>query len=150
MQILPKAPIPTRLQPPFHRLRFRLDIRSLYDPRDYLKLLEPFLDGGPDVVYGPRFLGVPRTQKARKSHGATESQASASFVTTWLIELRASSSFRPKLLSMAARDDRRVRECHRRARAWVPAQDRLPANRNRARPRRPFSPILSCSVRRKR
>jgi glycosyltransferase involved in cell wall biosynthesis len=30
-----------------------------YDPREYLKLLEPILDGRADVVYGSRFLGGP-------------------------------------------------------------------------------------------
>ena len=30
-----------------------------YDPRDYVKLLEPILDGRADVVYGSRFLGGP-------------------------------------------------------------------------------------------
>jgi len=30
-----------------------------YDPRDYGKILEPFLDGRADVVYGSRFLGGP-------------------------------------------------------------------------------------------
>lgn len=31
-----------------------------YDPRDYLKLVEPILDGRADVVYGSRFAGFPR------------------------------------------------------------------------------------------
>jgi glycosyltransferase involved in cell wall biosynthesis len=31
-----------------------------YDPSDYLKLIEPILDGRADVVYGSRFLGYPR------------------------------------------------------------------------------------------
>jgi glycosyltransferase involved in cell wall biosynthesis len=31
-----------------------------YDPRDYLKLLEPIIDGRADVVYGSRFLGGPQ------------------------------------------------------------------------------------------
>jgi glycosyltransferase involved in cell wall biosynthesis len=31
-----------------------------YDPRDYVKLLEPILDGRADVVYGSRFLGGPQ------------------------------------------------------------------------------------------
>jgi len=31
-----------------------------YDPRDYLKLLEPIVDGRADVVYGSRFLGGPQ------------------------------------------------------------------------------------------
>jgi len=31
-----------------------------YDPRDYVKLLEPILDGRTPVVYGSRFLGGPR------------------------------------------------------------------------------------------
>jgi glycosyltransferase involved in cell wall biosynthesis len=31
-----------------------------YDPRDYLKLLEPILEGRSPVVYGSRFLGGPR------------------------------------------------------------------------------------------
>ncbi|MFA6091822.1 MAG: glycosyltransferase family 2 protein [Elusimicrobiota bacterium] len=30
-----------------------------YDPRDYHRLIEPFLDGRADVVYGSRFLGGP-------------------------------------------------------------------------------------------
>ena len=30
-----------------------------YDPRDYVRLLEPMLDGRADVVYGSRFLGGP-------------------------------------------------------------------------------------------
>jgi len=30
-----------------------------YDPRDYARILEPFLDGRADVVYGSRFLGGP-------------------------------------------------------------------------------------------
>lgn len=30
-----------------------------YDPRDYVQLLEPILDGRADVVYGSRFLGGP-------------------------------------------------------------------------------------------
>jgi glycosyltransferase involved in cell wall biosynthesis len=30
-----------------------------YDPREYLRLLEPILDGRADVVYGSRFLGGP-------------------------------------------------------------------------------------------
>jgi glycosyltransferase involved in cell wall biosynthesis len=32
-----------------------------YDPRDYLKLLEPLLEGRAPVVYGSRFLGGPRS-----------------------------------------------------------------------------------------
>ncbi|MBW7882888.1 MAG: glycosyltransferase family 2 protein [Caldilineaceae bacterium] len=31
-----------------------------YDPRDYVKLLEPILEGRSPVVYGSRFLGGPR------------------------------------------------------------------------------------------
>lgn len=31
-----------------------------YDPRDYIKLLEPLLEGRSPVVYGSRFLGGPR------------------------------------------------------------------------------------------
>ncbi len=31
-----------------------------YDPRDYVKLLEPILEGRTPVVYGSRFLGGPR------------------------------------------------------------------------------------------
>lgn len=31
-----------------------------YDPRDYVKLLEPLLEGRAPVVYGSRFLGGPR------------------------------------------------------------------------------------------
>jgi glycosyltransferase involved in cell wall biosynthesis len=31
-----------------------------YDPREYLKLLQPILDGRADVVYGSRFLGGPQ------------------------------------------------------------------------------------------
>ena len=31
-----------------------------YDPRDYVKLLEPILDGRAPVVYGSRFMGGPR------------------------------------------------------------------------------------------
>lgn len=31
-----------------------------YDPRDYIKLLEPIADGRAEVVYGSRFLGAPR------------------------------------------------------------------------------------------
>jgi glycosyltransferase involved in cell wall biosynthesis len=31
-----------------------------YNPRDYIKLLEPILDGRADVVYGSRFLGSPQ------------------------------------------------------------------------------------------
>ena len=31
-----------------------------YDPRDYPKLLDPIVDGRPDVVYGSRFLGGPQ------------------------------------------------------------------------------------------
>ena len=31
-----------------------------YDPRDYVKLLEPIVDGRADVVYGSRFLGGPQ------------------------------------------------------------------------------------------
>lgn len=31
-----------------------------YDPRDYVKLLEPLLEGRSPVVYGSRFLGGPR------------------------------------------------------------------------------------------
>ena len=31
-----------------------------YHPQDYLKLIEPILDGRADVVYGSRFLGTPR------------------------------------------------------------------------------------------
>lgn len=30
-----------------------------YDPREYIKLLEPILDGRADAVYGSRFLGGP-------------------------------------------------------------------------------------------
>lgn len=32
-----------------------------YDPRDYVKLLEPILEGRTSVVYGSRFLGGPRS-----------------------------------------------------------------------------------------
>jgi len=32
-----------------------------YDPRDYVKLIEPILEGHTDVVYGSRFLGGPRS-----------------------------------------------------------------------------------------
>lgn len=32
-----------------------------YDPRDYVKLLEPILEGRTPVVYGSRFLGGPRS-----------------------------------------------------------------------------------------
>lgn len=32
-----------------------------YDPRDYVKLLEPLLEGRAPVVYGSRFLGGPRS-----------------------------------------------------------------------------------------
>jgi glycosyltransferase involved in cell wall biosynthesis len=32
-----------------------------YDPRDYIKLLEPILEGRTPVVYGSRFLGGPRS-----------------------------------------------------------------------------------------
>lgn len=32
-----------------------------YDPRDYIKLLEPILEGRANVVYGSRFLGGPRS-----------------------------------------------------------------------------------------
>ncbi len=32
-----------------------------YDPRDYVKLLEPMLEGRTPVVYGSRFMGGPRT-----------------------------------------------------------------------------------------
>lgn len=32
-----------------------------YDPRDYIKLLEPILEGRTAVVYGSRFLGGPRS-----------------------------------------------------------------------------------------
>ena len=32
-----------------------------YDPRDYIKLLEPILEGRTSVVYGSRFLGGPRS-----------------------------------------------------------------------------------------
>lgn len=32
-----------------------------YDPRDYLKLLQPILEGRAAVVYGSRFLGGPRS-----------------------------------------------------------------------------------------
>ena len=32
-----------------------------YDPRDYLKLLEPLLEGRSPVIYGSRFLGGPRS-----------------------------------------------------------------------------------------
>ena len=32
-----------------------------YDPRDYVKLLEPILDGRTPVVYGSRFLGGMRS-----------------------------------------------------------------------------------------
>ncbi len=32
-----------------------------YDPRDYVKLLEPILEGRTAVVYGSRFLGGPRS-----------------------------------------------------------------------------------------
>ncbi|MCI5221391.1 MAG: hypothetical protein D3924_01590 [Candidatus Electrothrix sp. AR4] len=28
-----------------------------YDPEDYLKLLQPIMDGRADVVYGSRFVG---------------------------------------------------------------------------------------------
>src|SRR5690606_22293241 len=31
-----------------------------YDPRDYVKLLEPLLEGRAPVIYGSRFLGGPR------------------------------------------------------------------------------------------
>jgi hypothetical protein len=31
-----------------------------YDPRDYVTLLGPLVDGSADVVYGSRFLGSPR------------------------------------------------------------------------------------------
>lgn len=31
-----------------------------YDPRDYVKLLEPLLEGRTPVVYGSRFMGAPR------------------------------------------------------------------------------------------
>ena len=31
-----------------------------YDPRDYVKLLEPLLEGRAPVVYGSRFMGGPR------------------------------------------------------------------------------------------
>ena len=31
-----------------------------YDPRDYVKLLEPLLEGRTPVVYGSRFMGGPR------------------------------------------------------------------------------------------
>ena len=31
-----------------------------YDPRDYVKLLEPIIDGRADVVFGSRFLGGPQ------------------------------------------------------------------------------------------
>lgn len=32
-----------------------------YDPRDYLKLLEPLLEGRSPVIYGSRFMGGPRS-----------------------------------------------------------------------------------------
>lgn len=32
-----------------------------YDPRDYVKLIEPILEARTDVVYGSRFLGGPRS-----------------------------------------------------------------------------------------
>ncbi len=32
-----------------------------YDPRDYIKLLEPLLEGRSPVVYGSRFMGGPRS-----------------------------------------------------------------------------------------
>lgn len=32
-----------------------------YDPRDYIKLLEPLLEGRAPVVYGSRFMGGPRS-----------------------------------------------------------------------------------------
>ena len=32
-----------------------------YDPRDYLKLLEPLLEGRAPVIYGSRFMGGPRS-----------------------------------------------------------------------------------------
>jgi glycosyltransferase involved in cell wall biosynthesis len=32
-----------------------------YDPRDYLKLLEPLIEGRAPVVYGSRFMGGPRS-----------------------------------------------------------------------------------------
>jgi glycosyltransferase involved in cell wall biosynthesis len=32
-----------------------------YDPRDYIKLLEPIVEGRASVVYGSRFLGGPRS-----------------------------------------------------------------------------------------
>jgi glycosyltransferase involved in cell wall biosynthesis len=32
-----------------------------YDPRDYIKLLEPIVEGRAAVVYGSRFLGGPRS-----------------------------------------------------------------------------------------
>jgi glycosyltransferase involved in cell wall biosynthesis len=32
-----------------------------YDPRDYVKLIEPILEGQASVVYGSRFLGGPRS-----------------------------------------------------------------------------------------
>ncbi len=31
-----------------------------YDPRDYVKIIQPILEGKSDVVYGSRFLGGPR------------------------------------------------------------------------------------------
>jgi glycosyltransferase involved in cell wall biosynthesis len=31
-----------------------------YDPREYLRLIQPILDGSADVVYGSRFSGSPR------------------------------------------------------------------------------------------
>jgi glycosyltransferase involved in cell wall biosynthesis len=31
-----------------------------YDPREYLQLIRPIIDGEADVVYGSRFLGSPR------------------------------------------------------------------------------------------
>ena len=34
-----------------------------YDPRDYVKVLEPIVDGEADVVYGSRFLGKMRGMK---------------------------------------------------------------------------------------
>ena len=33
-----------------------------YDPRDYVKLLEPIIEGYADVVYGSRFLGASRVR----------------------------------------------------------------------------------------
>lgn len=32
-----------------------------YDPRDYVKLLEPLLEGRSSIIYGSRFLGGPRS-----------------------------------------------------------------------------------------